>query len=87
MAALAHGRSLITTTPTVPTPELVHGENVWLVPPDEPTALTAAIRVVLADESLQRKLGDGAAQVAGLFAWEKIAAETAVFYESILHSP
>ena len=83
MAALAHGRSLITTTPTAPTPELVHGQNVWLVPPDDPTALTAAIRTVLADESLQRRLGEGALQVAGLFTWEKIATETAVFYQTL----
>jgi glycosyltransferase involved in cell wall biosynthesis len=83
MAALAHGRSLITTTPTIPTPELVHGENIWLVPPDEPTTLAKAIRVVLADELLQQKLGQGAAQIAELFTWDKIAAETVTFFESL----
>ncbi len=86
MAVLAHGRSLITTTPASPTPELVHGENVWLVPPDEPTALAAAVRIVLADESLQNRLGEGAAQVADLFTWDQIAAETAVFFQSLLPS-
>ncbi len=84
MAVLAHGRSLITTTPASPIPELVHGENVWLVPPDEPTALAAAVRIVLADESLQNRLGRGAAQVADLFTWDQIAAETAVFFQTIL---
>lgn len=83
MAVLVHGRSLITTTPASPTPELVHGENVWLVPPDEPTALAAAVRIVLADESLQNRLGAGAVKVADLFTWDKIAAETAVFYQSL----
>jgi glycosyltransferase involved in cell wall biosynthesis len=83
MAALAHGRALITTAPAVPTPELIHGENVWLVPPGEPTTLAAAVRTVLADESLQCSLGEGAAQVANLFTWEKIAAETAVFFQSV----
>jgi polysaccharide biosynthesis protein PslF len=86
MAVLAHGRSLITTTPANPTPELVHGKNVWLVPPDEPTALAAAVRIVLADESLQNRLGEGAAQVADLFTWDKIAAETAVFFQTLLPS-
>lgn len=86
MATLAHGRSLISTTPVTPTPELVHGENIWLVPPDEPTTLAKAIRVVLADELLQQKLGQGAAQVAELFTWDKIAAETAVFFELLLKS-
>jgi glycosyltransferase involved in cell wall biosynthesis len=83
MAVLVHGRSLITTTPASSTPELVHGENVWLVPPDEPTPLAAAVRIVLADESLQNRLGAGAVKVADLFTWDKIAAETAVFYQSL----
>lgn len=84
MAVLAHGRSLITTTPTIATPELVHGENVWLVPPDESTALAVAVRAVLADEALQHKLGEGAVKVAELFTWDKIATETAVFFQSNL---
>lgn len=84
MAVLAHGRSLITTTPAAPTPEMVHGQNAWLVSPDEPAALAAAIQTVLADVSLRRQLEEGAAQVAGLFTWEKIGAETAVFFQSLL---
>lgn len=83
MAVLAHGRSLITTTPSIPTPELVHGENVWLVPPADPAALVEAVQTVLADAPLRRKLGEGTAQVSGLFTWEKIAEETAVFFQSL----
>jgi glycosyltransferase involved in cell wall biosynthesis len=83
MAVLAHGRSLITTIPTSPTPELEHGQNVWLVPPDNPAQLAEAVQTVLADELLRQMLGKGAAQVADLFTWEKIAAETAVFFQSI----
>ena len=83
MAVLAHGRSLITTTPASPTPELVHGENVWLVPPDEPKQLAEAIQTVLANDSLQHNLGSGAAQVAELFTWEKIATETADLFQSV----
>ncbi|MCB9422186.1 MAG: glycosyltransferase family 4 protein [Ardenticatenaceae bacterium] len=84
MAVLAHGRSLITTTPTIPTPELAHGKNVWLVPVDEPTSLAEAVQTILDDDSLRRQLGKGAIKVAGLFSWEKIAAETAVFFEFLL---
>ncbi len=84
MAALAHGRPLITTYPTIPTPELVHGQNAWFVPPDEPEALAEAIGMALADAGLRQKLGEGAAQVAELFTWEKIAAETAVFFNELL---
>ncbi len=82
MAVLAHGRSLITTEPATPTPELVHGQNVYLVPPNNPEALAQAIRALSGDKNLQRRLEQGAAQVATLFSWEKIAAETAVFYQS-----
>jgi glycosyltransferase involved in cell wall biosynthesis len=87
MAALAHGRSLITTTPATPTPELVHGRNVWLVPPDTPAALAEAIKTVLGDAALRQALERGAAQVADLFTWEKIAAETAVFFQQLLQIP
>lgn len=83
MAVLAHGRTLITTTPTTPTPELAHGEHAWLVPPDDATALIAAIHALRADEPLRRRLGHGAAQVAALFTWEKIVGETAVFFTEL----
>ncbi len=84
MAILAHGRSLITTKPTMPTPEMMHGENCWLVPPDEADSLAQAIQELLADEPKRRKLGAGAEKVAGLFSWERIAQETAVFYQQLL---
>lgn len=83
MAVLAHGRPLITTHPATPTPELVHGQNAYFVPPDAPEVLAQAIRTVREDAVLRDKLGEGAAQAAGLFAWEKIAGETAVFLNSL----
>ena len=43
MAVLAHGRPLLTTAPAAPTPELRQGENMWLVPPDDPAALAAEL--------------------------------------------
>ncbi|MCA9874350.1 MAG: glycosyltransferase family 4 protein [Anaerolineales bacterium] len=79
MAVLAHGRPLLTTAPTTPTPELVHGENVWLVAPDDAAGLAAAIQTLSGSPDLRAKLGQRAAQVADLFTWDKIAAETAVF--------
>lgn len=84
MAALAHGRCLITTTPTTATPELVHGRNVWLVPPDAPAALAEAIQTVLGNATLRQGLESGATQVADLFTWEKIAGETTVFFQQLL---
>ncbi len=84
MAALAHGRPLLTTTPAAPTPELAHGRNVWLVPPDDATALAAASQTLLNDPDLRQNLGREAARTAELFTWEKIAADTAVFFRQLL---
>ena len=84
MAALAHGRPLITTTPTNPTPHLVSGENCCLVPVGEAGALATAVQTLTNDAALREKLGQGAAQLAEQFSWGKIAAETAVFYQKLL---
>lgn len=84
MATLAHGRPLITTHPTAPTPELRHGQNVWLIPPADAPALETAIRTLANNSSLLHALGASAAQTAALFTWEKIAMETAVFFHELL---
>ncbi len=83
MAALAHGRALLTTHPTAPTPELVHGQNVWLVPPNDPASLADAIQHLLADTDLRHRLGQQATAVANLFTWDKIAAQTGEFFEGL----
>jgi glycosyltransferase involved in cell wall biosynthesis len=87
MATVAHGRPLITTAPTTSTPELVHGQNVWFVPAGDAPALIAAIQTVSADPALRARLGAGAVQVAGLFTWDKIAAQTAAFFATLLDNP
>lgn len=86
MAALAHGRPLITTFPAAPdaAPELVPGENVCLVPPDDPARLATAIAELAADPARRSRLGDGARQVACLFDWGTIAGQTADFYAEAL---
>lgn len=84
MAALAHGRPLITTAPTAPTPQLISGENCCLVPVGDVEALGTAVQTLADDAALRQKLGRGAAELAGQFSWEKIAAETAAFYQSLL---
>ena len=84
MAALAHGRPLITTVPTAHTPQLVSGENCCLVPVGDAGALRTAVQALAEDVALQEKLGRGAAELAAQFSWENIAAETAVFYNALL---
>jgi len=84
MAALVHGRPLVTTHPAEPSAEFRHGANMWLVPPGDSAALAAAIATLAADPPLRDSLGRGAAELALEFGWESIAARTAGFYAEVL---
>jgi glycosyltransferase involved in cell wall biosynthesis len=81
MAALAHGRAIVTTQPLVPLDELRDGENVLLVPPNDADALADGIRRVMADSALCARLERGAAELAQQFTLARIAARTAEVYE------
>ncbi|HXF70690.1 MAG TPA: glycosyltransferase [Thermoflexus sp.] len=83
MAALAHGRAVISTIPRVPIPELRDGENILLVPPEDSVALAAAIRNVLRDPTLRARLETGARALAEHFAWERIAAQVEQVFEAL----
>jgi glycosyltransferase involved in cell wall biosynthesis len=84
MAALAHGRPIISTLPQVELPELVHGGNVWLVPPEDPDALADAITTLAADLERRQRLARGATELAVEFTWQRIAARTADLFESVI---
>jgi glycosyltransferase involved in cell wall biosynthesis len=83
MATLAHGRPLITTTPAEPVAAFRHSENMWLSPPDNPTALAGAIETLAGEPSLRARLGEGARMLAQEFGWESIARRTAEFYAEV----
>jgi glycosyltransferase involved in cell wall biosynthesis len=83
MAILANGRPLITTEPSSPIPELIHGENVWLTPIDDTVALKEAISQLAADPDLRIRLGRGAALLSKSFSWDRIAQQTSAFFEAI----
>jgi glycosyltransferase involved in cell wall biosynthesis len=82
-AALAHGVPIVTTQPRVALPELADGENVCLVPVEDPPALAAAIRRLAADPELRRRLGVGAGSLSARFRWDRIAAQTLDLYRTI----
>jgi glycosyltransferase involved in cell wall biosynthesis len=82
MAALVHGKPLITTQPAAQ--ELLAGKNCLLVSAEDVAGLGTAVQVLANDTELQQKLGQGAAQLATEFSWEKIVGETAVFYQLLL---
>ncbi|MEB3221768.1 MAG: glycosyltransferase family 4 protein [Candidatus Sericytochromatia bacterium] len=59
-----------------------HGEDAWLVPPDDPVAWAAALEAVLGDASLRARLGAGARALAAGWGWPGVhAAWRAVYAE------
>jgi glycosyltransferase involved in cell wall biosynthesis len=73
MAALVHGCVTVTTQPRVNVPELKQGENVVLVPPDNPAALAEGIHQALLDVPLRSRIRAGSVQLGALFGWDRIA--------------
>lgn len=93
LAALAHGRPLITTTPASPPPgwrpgpddadppPLVDGVHALLCPADDAAALGAAVLRLAANPDLAASLGRGARELAAAFGWAAIAERHAGLYE------
>lgn len=84
MAALAHARPVISTLPTKPIPELIHDENIWLVPRDDSDALSNAISHLAQNPGLRTELGLGAGVLAQSFTWDGIAKQTTAFFEQVI---
>ncbi len=82
-AALAHGMPIVITRPRLPLPELVHGENVFLVPPQDPPALAEAIRHLAGAPALRRALGEGAQELSTQFHWDRIAGDMLELYRRL----
>lgn len=82
-AALAHGMAVVTTRPQVSLPELVHSENIWLAPPEDPEAIAGAVRIIAADPELRVRLGQGARALADQFTWGSIARRTMDLYAAL----
>jgi glycosyltransferase involved in cell wall biosynthesis len=82
-AALAHGATIVSSLPRVALPELVHGQNIYLVPPEDPSALADALAALAGDGALRRRLGQGAEILSSQFRWDRIAARTLELYHSL----
>lgn len=83
MAALAHGLAIITTIPLVTNPQIVDGENMALVPAQDPLALAEKIEALAEDHSQRGHLAEGARQLAQSFTWDKIAEQTLQVYHHL----
>jgi glycosyltransferase involved in cell wall biosynthesis len=91
MAALAHGRPIVTTQPSPSSA----GEGPWkleperqflAVPPSDPPALAAAIERIARSPELARRLSDEARQLGEALAWPALARRTREVY-SVLSWP
>lgn len=83
IAALAHSQSIVSTLPRIGIPELIHGENVWLVPRKDVSALADAIATLAANPIRRRHLARGATRLSAQFMWEHIAERMAGLFESV----
>ncbi len=79
IAALQHGCAIVTTQPTVSIRTFIDGENLRLIPPDDPTALADALRHLHESPDERARLQAGAAALAHQFDWSEIARATAEF--------
>ncbi len=84
LAAIAHGRAIVTTTPAFPIQGLIDAQAVLFVPPDDPTSLANAIERTLTDRELRNRLKRGASEAAKLYTWDRIAQQTIEVYRSVL---
>jgi glycosyltransferase involved in cell wall biosynthesis len=84
MAALAHGLPIISTQPAMPHPDLMDGENILLVPPDDHTATADAAEMLISAPALRAQLARGALELAKNFTWKRIAAQTAQVYSELV---
>ncbi|MEW6665508.1 MAG: glycosyltransferase family 4 protein [Thermodesulfobacteriota bacterium] len=75
MAALAHGKAILTSPPAVRIPFLKNGINVLWPPEASVPGYLRCFERLLADDFLVHSLEEGASRLAGQFTWERIAWE------------
>jgi glycosyltransferase involved in cell wall biosynthesis len=84
LAAIAHGRAIVTTEPRYPIEGLQREESVLYTPPHDPQALANAVRRVLQDDALCARLQNGVGEAAKLYTWNRIAAQTMEVFQQAL---
>ena len=83
MAALAHGRPIVSTYPRVPIPELVDGGNIALAAAGDVPALAARVEELAADRRRREALGHRAQELSRLFGWDRIARQHLEIYRDL----
>ncbi len=83
MAAIAHSRAIVTTTPAYPIDGLIQDQSAVFVRANDPIALAHALRQVLRDPTRRARLQQGASEAAKLYTWDRIAAQTVDVYRAL----
>ncbi len=86
LAAIAHGRAIVTTEPSYPIEGLKDEESTLFVPPNAPQSLAAAIERVLRDAVLRARLQAGVSEAAKFYTWDRIAAQTVAVFQQVLYA-
>ena len=87
-SAAAHGLPIVTTRDSALEPQFVHGENVFLCPPESPEALADAIRDLMDDAALRGKLGEGSLRLArDWYSWETAMDKTLALFRAPCPGP
>jgi glycosyltransferase involved in cell wall biosynthesis len=85
-AALAFGKPLVLSA-IGGFPELAEQGAARLVPPEDPTALAAALAELVDDEAARVELGEAAAAAAtGAYSWDEAARQTLALYRELLEA-
>lgn len=84
LEALTAQTAVITTKSDLTPQQLVHGENVYLVPPDDPLALSKAIEHLYLDNTLTYSIRREGFKLAQKFTWTKIARKTLEVYRKVI---
>jgi glycosyltransferase involved in cell wall biosynthesis len=75
----------VVVTPEVGAAEIVRESRAGLVVAGEPEPLSAAIRLLIADLSLARSMGEAGRHTAARFSWDHVAAQMEDLYASLTH--
>lgn len=84
MAALSHGKAIITTNPSQNDRFFEHGNNVHLLPTVDASAFAEAIEAICHDQAYREALGLSAEKAASQFEWPGIASQTVNLYQRLL---
>jgi len=75
----------VVVTPEVGAAEIVRESGAGLVVAGEPEPLSSAIRLLIADPSLARSMGEAGQRHAARFTWDYVAMQMEDLYKSLKH--